>query len=155
MGIPYSKEINKAFEELNKAYGQVTPLVAAAYEVLETTKNISLLLAGIQVLTVLLLALILLALIGLLITMNPDLEEERTEFVTPVVRWVAGWADVGSVGVAAATGFALLIAGAAGVVVFTTGKRRRERVQAGEDPVEDRDGEGEDEDDEKDEKSKK
>ncbi|KAI4141421.1 MAG: hypothetical protein LQ340_007653, partial [Diploschistes diacapsis] len=90
MGIPYSKEIKQAFVELDKAYGQVTPLVAAAYEVLETTKNISLLLAGIQVLTVLLLALILLALVGLLVTMNPELEKEREEFVTPVVKWLAG-----------------------------------------------------------------
>ena len=128
MGIPYSKEINKAFEELNKAYGQVTPLVAAAYEVLETTKNISLLLAGIQVLTVILLALILLALVGLLITLNPELEEERREFVTPVVHWLAGWADVGKVGVGAGTVFALLMAGAAGVVVFTT--RRGQRARA-------------------------
>ena len=49
MGIPYSREINKAFGELNKAYGQVTPLIEAAYEVLETTKNISLLVAAVQV----------------------------------------------------------------------------------------------------------
>jgi hypothetical protein len=95
MGIPYSKEISKAFEELNKAYGQVTPLIEAAYEVLETTKNISLLLAGIQVLTVVLLALILLAMVGLLITMNPDLDKERRELVTPAIQWVAGWATVG------------------------------------------------------------
>lgn len=95
MGIPYSKEINKAFEELNKAYGQVTPLVAAAYEVLETTKNISLLVAGIQVLNSILLGAILLAMVGLLITMNPDLERERKELVTPTVLTVAGWIGLG------------------------------------------------------------
>jgi len=95
MGIPYSKEINQAFQELNQAYGQVTPLVASAYDVLETTKNISLLLLAIQVLTVVTLGLILLALVGLLITMNPDLDEERRELVTPVLRWVAGWARIG------------------------------------------------------------
>ena len=99
MGIPYSKEINKAFQELNKAYGQVTPLIEAAYEVLETTKNISLLLAAIQVLTVILLALILLAMVGLLITMNPDMEEERKEMVTPALQWVSGWMTMESIGV--------------------------------------------------------
>lgn len=67
MGIPYSREINAAFE-------QVTPLVAAGFQVLRTTKNISIILAIIQVLTVLLLGLILFALIALLYTVNPDLE---------------------------------------------------------------------------------
>jgi hypothetical protein len=67
MGIPYSREINAAFE-------QVTPLVAAGYKVLRTTKNISIILAIIQVLTVIFLGLILLALIALLYTVNPDLE---------------------------------------------------------------------------------
>ncbi|MCJ1333391.1 hypothetical protein MMC10_010087 [Thelotrema lepadinum] len=155
MGIPYSKEINKAFDELNKAYGQVTPLVAAAYDVLETTKNISLLLAGIQVLTVILLGFILLALVGLLITMNPELEEERVQFVTPVVKWVAGWADIGKVGVGSAMAFGLLIAGASGVVVFTTRKGQKERRDGlGLDGEQGGDGddEGEGEDGEKEEK---
>lgn len=67
MGIPYSREINAAFE-------QVTPLVAAGFKVLRTTKNISIVLAIIQVLTVVFLGLILLALIALLYTVNPDLE---------------------------------------------------------------------------------
>ena len=70
MGIPYSREINAAFE-------QVTPLVAAGYKVLRTTKNISIILAIIQVLTVVLLGLILFALIALLYTINPDLEVRR------------------------------------------------------------------------------
>ncbi|KAI9693426.1 MAG: hypothetical protein M1820_009302 [Bogoriella megaspora] len=84
MGIPYSREINSAFD-------QVTPLVAAGFEVLQTTKNIAILLACIQVLTTLLLTLILLALLGLLCTMNPDLAKEREELVTPVVQWLASW----------------------------------------------------------------
>lgn len=67
MGIPYSRQINAAFE-------QVTPLVAAGYKVLRTTRDISILLAVIQVLTVLLLFLILLGLIALLYCVNPDLE---------------------------------------------------------------------------------
>jgi hypothetical protein len=53
MGLPYSRQINAAFEE-------VTPLVAAGFKVLRTTRNISILLAIIQVLTVFFLFLILL-----------------------------------------------------------------------------------------------
>ncbi|KAF2475767.1 uncharacterized protein BDR25DRAFT_88599 [Lindgomyces ingoldianus] len=83
MGIPYSREINAAFE-------QVTPLVAQGFQVLRTTKNISILLAVIQVLTVLILAMILFALLGILYSVNPDLEAERKEIVTPVFRWLAG-----------------------------------------------------------------
>ena len=151
MGIPYSREINKAFEELNKAYGQVTPLVAAAYDVLETTKNISLLLLGIQILTVTLLGLILLALIGVLITLNPDLEDERIEYVTPVVRWLAGWADVGNVSVGAIMGFAVLVGGATAAVFITTRKQERKRREG----LEDDNGEGDDgEEEDSDEKEK-
>lgn len=84
MGIPYSKQINLAFD-------QVSPLVTRVSAVLETTKNISLLLAFIQVLTVLLLALILVVLLALLVSVNPDLEAERKALVTPVLRWSAGW----------------------------------------------------------------
>lgn len=84
MGIPYSKEINAAFE-------QVTPLVAAGFEVLQTTKDIAILLACIQVLTVIILALILAALFGLLLTMNPDLEYERQQLVTPALQYLSSW----------------------------------------------------------------
>lgn len=82
MGLPYSKQINAAFD-------QVTPLVAAGFEVLQTTKNISVLLAWIQVLTVVLLAFIFLELFALLVTINPDLETERQAVVTPAVKWFA------------------------------------------------------------------
>ena len=103
MGIPYSTQINAAFD-------QVTPLVAAALyvnlpfpsprpiltsplssEVLQTTKNIALLLAFIQVATLVVLILMLFALLGLLFTVNPDLERERQELVTPVMHWLASW----------------------------------------------------------------
>lgn len=82
MGLPYSKQINAAFE-------QVTPLVAAGFKVLQTTKNISLLLAVIQVLTVLILACILAVLFAVLICVNPDLSAERDALVTPAVRVLA------------------------------------------------------------------
>jgi hypothetical protein len=71
MGIPYSRQINAAFE-------QVTPLVAAGFKVLRTTRDISILLAIIQVLTVILLFFILLALIAVLYCVNPDLEVAGT-----------------------------------------------------------------------------
>lgn len=143
MGIPYSKEINKAFVELNKAYGQVTPLVASAYEVLETTKNISLLLLGIEILTVVLLDLILLALVGLLITMNPDLDQERKELVTPVLQWVASWARIGKTGMGGiGTMVAIVLMVSVGAVVLTT---RPGKNVLDEDKTEQREGEGEDE----------
>lgn len=84
MGLPYSKQINSAFD-------QVTPLVAAGFEVLQTTKNVSILLATIQVLTALLLAVIAVTLAALLIAVNPDLDKERRTIVTPVMQWVACW----------------------------------------------------------------
>lgn len=82
MGIPYSRQINSAFD-------QVTPLVASAYEVLQTTKNISLLLAAIQILTVILLGFILLVLLGIAYSVNPDLDRERKALVTPTLKWLA------------------------------------------------------------------
>jgi hypothetical protein len=101
MGIPYSRQINAAFE-------QVTPLVAAGFKVLRTTRDISILLAIIQVLTVFFLGLILVALVVLLYCVNPDLEvrlppddvcvadldtktyqEERKAIVTPWLRYFA------------------------------------------------------------------
>lgn len=84
MGIPYSREINNAFN-------QVTPLVAAGFEVLQTTKNISILLAVIQVLTCVFLCAILLALIGLICVVDPDLAREKNQLVTPFVQWLSSW----------------------------------------------------------------
>lgn len=84
MGIPYSKQIHLAFD-------QVTPLVAAGFKVLETTKNITFLLAAIQVLNSVLLGLILVVLLALLVTVNPDVEYERQILITPVVKWFTHW----------------------------------------------------------------
>ncbi|TVY39703.1 hypothetical protein LSUB1_G006865 [Lachnellula subtilissima] len=84
MGIPYSKQINLAFDN-------VTPLVAAGFEVLQRTKHIIYLLAAIQVLTAIFLGLILITLLALIITVSPDLENERKILVTPVMKWLADW----------------------------------------------------------------
>ncbi|CAO2655196.1 Nn.00g102600.m01.CDS01 [Neocucurbitaria sp. VM-36] len=79
MGIPYSRQINAAFE-------QVTPLVAAGFKVLRTTRDISILLAVIQVLTVFFLGMILAVLVVLCYCVNPDLETERQQIITPWLR---------------------------------------------------------------------
>lgn len=131
MGIPYSREINTAFT-------RVTPLVAAGFDVLQTTKNISLLLAAVQVLTAALLLLILLALLGVLCCVDPALQAERDALVTPVVRWLAGWVLV----YGAAVGWGLrvgVVGGMAGLgVVLWEGGRERVVVD-----VEEGEGRGE------------
>ncbi|KAL9090730.1 MAG: hypothetical protein Q9165_005218 [Trypethelium subeluteriae] len=112
MGIPYSREINAAFE-------QVTPLVAAAYEVLSTIKNIAILLSAIQILTVILLTLILVSLLGLLYTLNPDLEKERKQLVTPVMQWLAGWIhEFGETGKWFLRGLLVLVLAGSGVFLW-------------------------------------
>lgn len=83
MGIPYSKQINAAFN-------QVTPLVASGYELLETVKNIAIFITIIQIGIITLLLLNLIALLGLLFTLNPDLAIERRRLVTPAMKWIAG-----------------------------------------------------------------
>ncbi|KAF1933256.1 uncharacterized protein M421DRAFT_685 [Didymella exigua CBS 183.55] len=108
MGIPYSREINAAFE-------QVTPLVAAGFEVLRTTKNISIILAIIQVLTVLFLGLILAALIALLYTVNPDLEEERRILITP---WLKYYAHLTLLGFAKTSITSTIVLGAVGFAAW-------------------------------------
>ncbi|CZR55593.1 uncharacterized protein PAC_05481 [Phialocephala subalpina] len=100
MGIPYSKQIHLAFDQSRIAFDQVTPLVAHGFKVLQTTRNITYAVAAIQVLTVVFLGLILITLLALIITVSPDLEYERKELVTPVVRWLAdvvlGWMGYGA-----------------------------------------------------------
>lgn len=65
--------------------------MAEGFKVLETTKNISILLAVVQVFNIFLLLLIFAALIALLITTNPDLDHERRVLVTPIVQWFTSW----------------------------------------------------------------
>ncbi|KAK5113390.1 hypothetical protein LTR62_003490 [Meristemomyces frigidus] len=85
---PFTKQINQAFDS-------VTPLVAAGFELLQTTKNIAILLLVIQILTVLILSSTLIVLLAVLISINPDLDEERKQVVTPLVKWaVHAFVDV-------------------------------------------------------------
>jgi hypothetical protein len=51
-------------------------------------KEYLILLTAVQVIKVVLLALILLAMLALLITVNPDLEDERAAAVTPAMKWI-------------------------------------------------------------------
>ncbi|KAG9506360.1 hypothetical protein J7337_003343 [Fusarium musae] len=84
MGMPYSKQVHAAFD-------QVTPLVAAGFEVLRTTKNIAVFLAFLQVFITLILTLTLFAILAVIYSVNPDLEEERRALVTPCMQWIASW----------------------------------------------------------------
>jgi len=68
------------------AFDQVAPLVAQGFTVLETTKNIAILLAFVQVLTLLMLGCILVALLALVVTVHPGLVRERDRYVTPTMR---------------------------------------------------------------------
>lgn len=106
MGIPYSKQIHSAFDQsqimMRRLQTEVTPLVAAGYplvasgfEVLKTTKNIAILLAVVQVYTALMLTVIFGVGCMLLVTTNPDLEDERSRMISPTVRagveWIEKW----------------------------------------------------------------
>uniref|UniRef100_A0A0D2YG95 Uncharacterized protein n=1 Tax=Fusarium oxysporum (strain Fo5176) TaxID=660025 RepID=A0A0D2YG95_FUSOF len=63
MGMPYSKQVHAAFD-------QVTPLVAAGFEVLRTTKNIAVFLAFLQVFVAIILTLTLLAILAVLVVLG-------------------------------------------------------------------------------------
>ncbi|KAF2736014.1 hypothetical protein EJ04DRAFT_176478 [Polyplosphaeria fusca] len=138
MGIPYSREINAAFE-------QVTPLVAAGFKVLRTTKNISILLAVITIISAINLFLILFTLIAILYSVNPDLEEERRRIVTPLFKWLAREVSVKAF-MGKLVGFVVFV-GSAVVTAWLVWQKRRDDV----------DVEGEDADQEliEDEKNKK
>lgn len=77
MGIPYSHQIQKASEHIDA----IVPIVKIALWTL-TFVSISLLI---------LIGALLLAVIALLITVNPNLERERKALVTPILRgWLTG-----------------------------------------------------------------
>jgi hypothetical protein len=115
MGIPYSRQIHSAFD-------QVTPLVAAGFEVIKTTKNIAILLACLQVLLTGLMGLQLAALLALLVSVNPNLEAERSEIITPAVRhFVAGAVHWGGWAFTALKAGVVLSTAALGVLVWRGG----------------------------------
>lgn len=77
MGVPFSTEVKTAVD-------LATDLKSHATTALYT-------LVFIAVIAVFLFALFLLLLLALLISVNPDLAEERRAYVTPVVRCVIAW----------------------------------------------------------------
>jgi hypothetical protein len=77
MGVPYSKEIEATLNQLQKAK------YVASWILVQQILTMLL-----QILAVLLLALILLTIIALLITINPDLADERRALVTPTTKWL-------------------------------------------------------------------
>ncbi|KAI9651186.1 hypothetical protein NHQ30_001223 [Ciborinia camelliae] len=77
MGIPYSKEYKS--------------IVSTGTDFVDTAKKVAIVAVCLQIYYIVVLSLILGALLALLVTTNPDLEEERRALVTPVVKWLASW----------------------------------------------------------------
>jgi hypothetical protein len=73
MGVPFSKEIGASLRHVEGA--------------LEHAKFISVIAVLCIAAITVLMGLIFIALIALLISVNPDLAEERELLVTPIVRW--------------------------------------------------------------------
>ncbi|KUJ10958.1 uncharacterized protein LY89DRAFT_739931 [Mollisia scopiformis] len=88
MGVPFSQEVKTA---VDLASDLATDLRSHATVVLYAVVIVS-------VIHTVLLSLFLLAVIGLIVSVNPDLAEERKAFVTPAVRWILfplrGWKAV-------------------------------------------------------------
>lgn len=71
-------------------FKEIKPLVNATFEASQTINRTGPILAWTQALMIVLLGAIFLALFGLLVTINPDLEVERKQFITPAVRFLLG-----------------------------------------------------------------
>ncbi|KAK6216187.1 hypothetical protein LQW54_003761 [Pestalotiopsis sp. IQ-011] len=72
-------------------FKELKPLMNSTMEASAAINRTAPILAWTQVLMIVLLAGIFLALFGLLVTLNPDLEAERQEFITPAVRLLLGY----------------------------------------------------------------
>lgn len=77
-------------------FKELKPLMNSTMEASAAINRTAPILAWTQVLMIVLLTGIFLALFGLLVTLNPDLEAERQELITPAVRVLLGY-GVGSV----------------------------------------------------------
>ncbi|ETS79864.1 hypothetical protein PFICI_07393 [Pestalotiopsis fici W106-1] len=67
-------------------FKEIKPLMNSTIEASQAINRTAPILAWTQVLMIVLLTGIFLALFGLLVTLNPDLQAERQEFITPAVR---------------------------------------------------------------------
>lgn len=138
MGIPYSRQIHSAFD-------QVTPLVAAGFEVLKTTKNIAILLACLQVLLTCVMVMQLATLVAVLVAVDPDLEAERRALVTPAARaLVAAAMRWGAWAIAALKVGVVLGTAGLGILVWRGGIVGTRVPGEGEGETEDGEGGGED-----------
>jgi hypothetical protein len=86
MGVPFSHEILKAFHHVDT----IAPIVKVAFWTL----------IFVSILPLVLIGSLLIAVVALLITVNPDLVEERKALVTPVLRV---WLKVRACGIARRT----------------------------------------------------
>jgi hypothetical protein len=82
MGVPFSKEVDMVVNSMQ----DLKPIAAT---VLQTVKYIAPLLLLLQIATLFLVALLLVAVIALIFAVNPDLSEERKALVTPVLKSLA------------------------------------------------------------------
>src|SRR5450756_2119647 len=86
MGVPFSHEVQKASEHIDNIAPTVTAALRNIDSIVPYVKFalVASILASI-VLSILI-GTLLIAVIALLITVNPDLEEERKRLITPVLR---------------------------------------------------------------------
>lgn len=84
MGVPFSQEVKLAVDLAAELKSHATVALYAIVLV--------------SMIHTILLSIFLIAVIALLITVNPDLAEERRAFVTPAVRWILfplrGWTAI-------------------------------------------------------------
>ncbi|KAK6062500.1 hypothetical protein SCUP515_13309 [Seiridium cupressi] len=69
-------------------FKELKPLMNATFEASESINRTAPILACTQILMIILLAAIFFALFGLLVTINPDLDDERQQYITPAVRFL-------------------------------------------------------------------
>ncbi|KAK9770180.1 hypothetical protein SCAR479_13145 [Seiridium cardinale] len=69
-------------------FKELKPLMNATFEASESINRTAPILACTQILMIVLLGAIFFALFGLLVTINPDLDDERQRYITPAVRFL-------------------------------------------------------------------
>jgi hypothetical protein len=73
-------------------FKELKPLMNATFEASQSINRTAPILAWTQSLMILLLAAIFATLFGLLVALNPDMEAERRQYVTPATRFLLGQA---------------------------------------------------------------
>ena len=86
MGIPFSHEIQKASEHVDNIAPTVINALRNVDDVVPYVKSALWAIGWASIILPVLIGALLLAVIALLITVNPDLEQERKQLVTPLLR---------------------------------------------------------------------